>query len=43
MVVADDEIYALFLCVFNLLDGLDAAVQHDYELDATLGGIVYAL
>ena len=43
MVVADDEVDALLLGVFDFLDGLDAAVQHDDELDATLGGIVNAL
>ena len=43
VMVADYEVYAQFLGVCNLFDGLDAAVQDYYELDAAFGCVFYAL
>ena len=43
MVVADNHIYSLSGGIFNLLVGLDAAVQSDYEPEAVVSSPVNAL
>ncbi len=39
--VADYEIYSAGGRVFYFINGLDTAVEDDYELDVFLGGTVY--
>ena len=43
MVVADDHVHAPAARIFDLVAGLDAAVQSDYELEVPLGRPVDAL
>ena len=43
VVVADDEVDAQRAGIGDLVDGLDAAVEHDDESDAHLGGVVHPL
>lgn len=43
MVVADDEIDATLVGVFDALDGLDAAIECDDQLETVFGSIVDAL
>ena len=43
VVVADYHVYSLAAGVLHLLNGLDAAVQGDYEVHARLRGVVDAL
>ena len=42
VVVANDEVDAALFGIGHLVDGLDAAVEHDDEFHATLGRIVNA-
>ena len=43
VVVADDHIYTLAARILHLVNGLDAAVQGDYQAHTVLKGVVYAL
>ena len=42
MMVADNKVYALFLRIGYLLDGLDAAIEDDNKFHTSLLGIVYS-
>lgn len=42
VVVADNEVYALFLGISYLLDGLDTAIEDDDKFHTSLLGIVYS-
>ena len=42
VMVADYDIYALFPCIFHLVDGLDSAIEGDYQREGALCSPVYA-
>ena len=42
MVVADDDVDSAGLCILDLVDGLDAAVEGDYEAE-TVATIAYSV
>ena len=42
MMVADDEVYALTLGIGYLLDGLDAAIEHNHQFNTRFFRIVYS-
>ena len=43
MMVADNKVYALFLCIGNLLDGFDAAIEDNDQFHLRFLCVIYSL
>ena len=41
--VADDEVDTAFVSIVNLLNSLDAAVEHNHQSESVIGCIIDAL